>query len=94
MSQAYFYAVKLDDDRKVESLARSAVGSTSVEVITDGVWVVKPNLWRVTPRQNEKEGNMTCSDKGYLPITVEKALEIQKKLAPNLTQEHPETMVA
>ncbi len=94
MSQAYFYAVKLDDDRKVESLARSAVGSSSVEVLTDGVWVVKPNLWRVTPRVNEKEGNMTCNDKGYLPITVERALEFQKKIAPNLVVEETESMVA
>ncbi len=94
MSQAYVYAVKLDDRRKVESLARSAIGSTSVEVLTDGVWVVKPGLWRVTPRLNEKEGNMTCSDKGFLPITVERAMEFQKKIAPNLEVEESESLVA
>ncbi|SHE40942.1 hypothetical protein SAMN02745225_00556 [Ferrithrix thermotolerans DSM 19514] len=94
MSQAYFYAVKLDDDRKVESLARSAVGSTAVEVLIDGAWVLKPNLFRVTPRLHEKEGNMTCSDKGYLPITVDRALEIQRKLAPNLVEEQHDSMVA
>ena len=75
----YLYAVSYDDFHNAERLVRSAVDSSEVEELVGGKWIVKPSLWRVTPKVGQSTGWLLLTDRSFVGISRDDALILEEK---------------